>query len=198
MTEIMYQTTSLIEFVMPSDVFIEKDFVMVYLKFGEEIWYLAEQRLYIYSEVVLDRLRPNYAYVRSDGAKRELFVYGKNFWDTQKAKHLRCLLDNTESVLANYVNETLILCNVTSRSSSGTIKIEVYISPEIKSINSLFMNFIDEPVVESLNITFYYYHYQHRVPVRIRGRNLTNNLLSDGTRRVYVRVDDTKIVRPIE
>jgi len=27
---------------MPTDVFIEKDFVMVYLKFGEEFWYLAE------------------------------------------------------------------------------------------------------------------------------------------------------------
>jgi len=27
---------------MPSDVFIEKDFVMIYLKFGEDFWYLAE------------------------------------------------------------------------------------------------------------------------------------------------------------
>jgi hypothetical protein len=60
------------------------------------------------------------------------------------------------------------------------------------------MNFIEEPVVESINISFYYYHYQHRVPVRIIGKNLANNILSDGTRRVYVRVDDTKINRPIE
>ncbi len=75
---------------MPSDIFVEKDFVMVYLKFGEEFWYLAEERLYIYSEIVLDRLRPNYAYTRNDGKLNELFVYGKHFWDTQKSGHLRC------------------------------------------------------------------------------------------------------------
>ena len=45
----MFRTTTKIDFIMPSDVFIEKDFVMVYLKFGEDFWYLAEQRLYIYS-----------------------------------------------------------------------------------------------------------------------------------------------------
>jgi hypothetical protein len=84
----------MIQFVMPSNVFIEKDFVMVYLKFGEEFWYLAEQRLYIYSEIVLDRLRPNYAYTRQDALTRELFVYGINYWDTQKSGHLRCLLNN--------------------------------------------------------------------------------------------------------
>lgn len=49
MTELIYRTTSLIQFYMPSDVFIEKDFVMIYLKFGEDFWYLAEQRVFIYS-----------------------------------------------------------------------------------------------------------------------------------------------------
>ena len=107
----------------------------------------------------MDRLRPNYAYTRSDSLKRELFVYGKNYWDTQKSGHLRCLLDNKDFVPAQYVNSTLILCNVPSRSTPGTIKIDVYISSDIKSITSLYMNFIDEPVVEDVNITFYYYHY---------------------------------------
>jgi len=41
-TEIIFRTTTKIEFIMPSDVFIEKDFVKVYLKFGEDFWYLAE------------------------------------------------------------------------------------------------------------------------------------------------------------
>jgi len=60
------------------------------------------------------------------------------------------------------------------------------------------MNFIEEPEILSVNITFYYYHYQHKVPVRIEGRNFDTNLHIDGRRRIYVRVDDTKIVRPIE
>ena len=90
---------------------------------------------------------------------RELFVYGKNFWDTQKSGHLKCLLNNVLNVSAQYVNETMILCNVTSRSTTGDIKIEVFISPEIKSINSLTMHFIDEPSVDNVNITFYYYNF---------------------------------------
>jgi hypothetical protein len=60
------------------------------------------------------------------------------------------------------------------------------------------MNFIDEPVIESVNITTYYFNYQHRVPVRVIGRNLATNLHIDSQRRIYVRVDDSKFTRPIE
>lgn len=85
-----------------------------------------------------------------------------------------------------------------SRTTPGTVKIDVFISPEIKSISSLSMKFIDEPVIDSVNISSYYFNYQHRVPVRVTGRNFATNLHIDGKRRIYVRVVDSKFTRPID
>ncbi len=55
------------------------------------------------------------------------------------------------------------------------------------------MKYIEEPVIESINITFYYYNYQHRVPVLVIGKNLATR---DG--KIYVAVADTKFEVKIE
>jgi len=127
---------------------------------------------------------------------REIFVYGLYFWNTQKSGHLRCRLNNdlTNEVMAEYVNSTLVLCYIPSRSTPGNTNVEVFISQEIKSINSLPLIFITEPMIESVNISFYYYNYQHRVPVLVTGRNLATR-----NGKIYVAVADTKIeadIRP--
>lgn len=57
------------------------------------------------------------------------------------------------------------------------------------------MQFVQEPVIEAVNITEYYYNYQHRVPVKINGSNFDSHIdpLMPTRRKIYVRVEDTKI-----
>jgi len=55
------------------------------------------------------------------------------------------------------------------------------------------MKFIEEPVIESINTTFYYFNYQHRVPVLVTGKNLATR-----AGKIYVAVDDTKFEVSIE
>ncbi len=55
-TSVQYQSATSITFTFPSDIFIEKDLVSIYLKFGEDFYYQARQRLYVYNEVKLTGL----------------------------------------------------------------------------------------------------------------------------------------------
>jgi hypothetical protein len=64
MKSVEYVSSTNITFTFPSNIFIEKDFVKVYLKFGEDHYFLAEQRLFVYDQVQLTGLKPSYAYVR--------------------------------------------------------------------------------------------------------------------------------------
>jgi hypothetical protein len=50
------------------------------------------------------------------------------------------------------------------------------------------LTFLAEPSIDSLNISFYYYNYQHRVPVLVTGKNLATR-----AGKIYVAVADTKI-----
>lgn len=53
---------NLIEFDFPKDVFIERDYVRVSLKFGEETFFIANDRINVYVPIILDRVRPKYVY----------------------------------------------------------------------------------------------------------------------------------------
>jgi hypothetical protein len=65
-TTVVYQSPSLVQFDFPSNIFLEKDLVSVSLRFGEEMYFLAEQKLQVYSPIVLDRVRPLYIYTTTD------------------------------------------------------------------------------------------------------------------------------------
>ncbi len=71
--------------------------------------------------MILDRVRPKYIYTNSDtSSTREIFVYGANYWDTQKSSHLKCILDGSIYVNAEFFNSTLILCNITNKAVRST------------------------------------------------------------------------------
>lgn len=72
------------------------DLVRVSLRFGEETFFIANDRVFVYVPIILDRVRPHYVYTKTDiSTTREIFVYGNNYWDTQKPNHLKCTLDGT-------------------------------------------------------------------------------------------------------
>lgn len=146
----------MITFDFPQYVFIEKELVKISLRFGEETYFMANDRIQIYVPMILDRPRPKYLYTDPAAAIREIFVYGSNYWDTSKQQYLKCRIDNTALINAVYVNSTLVMCNVSSRTTPGTMKIEIGINGQIFSTNSLTVNFVDPPSITTINTTWYF------------------------------------------
>ena len=123
---------------------------------------MANDRLTAYNSIVLDMPRPKYLYTRNDKSLREIFVYGKYYWDTQKPNLLKCRLDGSIMVNAVYVNTTLIMCNITSKSVPSSTSIEVFIDTMISSINSVQVYFLNPPTITAVNTTWFYYNLQDR------------------------------------
>jgi hypothetical protein len=57
-TTVVYQSDTLITFTFPMSVFVQQDFVKVSLSFGEDKYFLANDRLFVYAPIVLVKPRP--------------------------------------------------------------------------------------------------------------------------------------------
>jgi hypothetical protein len=99
---------------------------------------------------------------------------------------LKCRLNGADDVPAQFVNSTLVICNIPGKAKPVTTKIEVTMNDNVVSINSLTVTFINEPRITALNVSFYYYNVKERVPVLVTGQYLDSNRLDGGT--IYVKV----------
>ena len=61
--------STLIEFNFPQNVFIQQDYVKVLLRFGEEKYFLANDRVFVYGAIVLHKLRPLFVYTNATGTR---------------------------------------------------------------------------------------------------------------------------------
>ena len=71
-----------IEFDFPPNVFIEKEMVKVSVKFGEEIYFMANDRIQLYVPMVLYLATPRYLRTDVFQLPQEISIYGSHFWDT--------------------------------------------------------------------------------------------------------------------
>lgn len=66
-TTVAFVNSSTITFNFPKNVFIEKDFVSISLRFGEETYFMADTKVYVYIPIVLVKPQPKYIYSASTG-----------------------------------------------------------------------------------------------------------------------------------
>lgn len=81
-SQVLFEGSSQVSFTFPMNIFMPQDFVKVSLSFGEDKYFLANDRLFVYTPIVLLKPRPLYLYTSSIPSTREIFIYGSNFWDT--------------------------------------------------------------------------------------------------------------------
>jgi hypothetical protein len=110
---------------------------------------------------------------------------------------LECLVDDVTAVPAEYVNSTLVICQIPTKTSYSSTSIKVRISSAITSTNSILLYNVQMPVITALNLTSYYLTVSEIVYVQVTGSGFGQyqGWLSSST--IYVMIDNTVINVPV-
>lgn len=138
-------SSSLIQFDFPLNTFLNQDFVKVSITFDSLIYFLADDRLIVYSEIVLTQAIPKYFYTSVSNQTYPVYVYGSNIWDTEQSGQLLCRLNASNESAAYFISEQLVICQVPAQASPGSVEIDVTIDSVRFSVNTVSVYFISPP-----------------------------------------------------
>jgi len=177
---VTFSSSTELTFDFPLGVFFDKDFVKVDLTLNGVVFELAEERITIYDRIEVTESKPKYIYTSALATTEVLNIYGAGFWNTESVGTLLCQYDGTTTVEAVYINSTLIVCEVDSQATPGTVSIKVTIDGIHYSANSVEIEFIDSPTLTSLNTSDIFFTEREQSYVLITGVNLDLNRDNDG------------------